>query len=159
MKRKTIKKFLTLMAKDTGEDLMPDHLWVRWHGLDGRFYNKLWKRLDGDNDIYLFEDVCDIGFELAIMGEDTKLKELHGDRLNKLYRYSKDMLDHYIMVTFFWKAFGFLIIKVIRPLMYKVVIPLYTLLRFAWMGWVLFTSIILDFLKEFGKFLIGRDPS
>jgi len=156
MKRKTIKKFLTLMAKDTGEDLMPDHLWVRWHGLDGKFYNKIWSRLDGDNDIYLFDDACDIGFEL-MMGDDTLLKELKGTRLNKLYRYSRDMLDHYRMVSLFWNAFGFSIKWIIKPLFYKVFIPGYIALKFVWIGWVLFVDILLDFCKEFGKFLIGKE--
>ena len=157
MKRNTIKKFLTLMSRDTGEDMMPDHLWVRWHGVDGKFYNKLWANLNGDNDPFLFDDYCDIGFELS-MGDDSKLKALSGDRLDKLYKYSREMLDHYRLVSFFWDSFGFVIRWIIRPFFYKVFIPLFKVFSYTWFVWVLFTDTILDFCKEFGRFLLGKEP-
>lgn len=114
MRKKIIKIFLQRLNKDTGEDVMPLYLWNRWYGPNSRFYNKIWNKLDGNNDPYLFDDFCQVGFEINFKKDNT-LKELSGSRFSKLYTFSKAMLFHYLLVSFFWNLVGFLIRKIVLP--------------------------------------------
>ena len=115
MKKKIIELFLHKLDKDTGGDVMPLHLWQRWYGLNSRFYNKLWKKFDGDYDPYLFDDFCEIGFDVNY-GNGEKIDSLEKPRLNKLYKFAKRMLIHYFLVSCFWASISFLIRKVAYPI-------------------------------------------
>jgi hypothetical protein len=108
MKRYIIKKFLTRYNKDSGEDAMPKHLWHRWYGIDGKFYKKLWAKLDGDNDEYLFDDFCDISFDVK-MGKPESISNLPKHRLNKLFLFSLGMYSHYLLVNTAYKIVEFCI--------------------------------------------------
>ena len=102
MKKTIIKAFLKRYNRDSGEIKMPPHLWHRWYGIDGRFYNAVWKSIGADKDDFIFDDFCDISFDVKNENYDS-LKKLHGSRLNRLYAFSWMMLVHYLMVTIFWK--------------------------------------------------------
>jgi len=108
MRKLIIKRFLTLYNRDSGEEKMLDHLWHRWYGVDSKFYQKLWNKLDGDNDEYLFEDFCDISFDVKNNNFDW-MKKLPRNRMHRLFLFSAGMLSHYILVSTFLKIIGFMI--------------------------------------------------
>jgi hypothetical protein len=82
---------------------MPIHLWHRWYGIDGQFYNSVWKYIGADEDEFVFDDFCDISFDIKHDNFDS-LKNLKGMRLKRLYSFSWRMLTHYLIVTAFWKT-------------------------------------------------------
>ena len=109
MKKIIIESFMARYSKShTVEGDMPKHIWHRWYGIDGRFYNILWSRLDGDNDEYLFDDFCDISFDVQ-NGNREWMKKLSKERLNKLFKFSFGMLTHFLVVNSFWKIVEFFI--------------------------------------------------
>jgi hypothetical protein len=126
MKKLIIKTFLRWINQAHGEDGMwPEYIKNRWYGVNSRFYNKIWGKLDGNNDPYLFDDFCDMGFDVHY-GDGIKLQALTGQRLQKLYRFARAMLLHYILVSAFWNIVGWLI----RYVAY----PVSTAANFVWLG-------------------------
>ena len=103
MKRTIIKAFLKRYNRDSSEIRMPPHLWHRWYGIDGRFYNAVWKKIKADKDDFVFDDFCDISFDVK-NGNFNSLKTLTGSRLNLLYAFAWRMLVHYLIVTAFWNT-------------------------------------------------------
>ena len=108
MKKIIIKIFSILYIRDSGKDMMPRHLWIRWYGFNAKYYTKLWEKLDGNNDEYLFDDFCD-----ACMADGKNIsdwmKKLSRNRLNKLFLFSAGMLLHYLYVAAIWETIGFAI--------------------------------------------------
>jgi len=146
-KQKVIKKFLIKLNKDTGDDIMPKHLMIRWNGFENKFYNKIWKELNGDNDIFLFDDFCEIGFDLS-QGMNISLVTLMGDRLDNLYKYSQAMLEHYRISTIIAETISWTIRWTIMPLFYLFILPVYIVLRYLWLGWVIFANYFIRFIGE-----------
>lgn len=108
MKKFIVRKFLTLYNRDSGKESMPSYLWHRWYGIDGRYYRKLWAKLDGDNDEYLFDDFCDITFDVKNNNFEWMIK-LSRERIHKLYLFSVGMLSHYLIITARMKVIEFII--------------------------------------------------
>ena len=117
MKKLIIASFMSLYNKDSGEDRMPNHLWHRWYGIDGKFYSKLWEKLEGDTDENLFDDFCDVSFDVKNRNFDW-MANLPRKRMHKLFLFSAGMLSHYLVVSFIWKITEFVIgvaYRVTRP--------------------------------------------
>jgi hypothetical protein len=87
---------------------MPNYLWHRWYGIDGRYYRKLWSKLDGDNDEYLFDDFCDTTFDVKNNNFEWMIK-LSRKRMHKLYLFSVGMLSNYLIITARMKVIEFII--------------------------------------------------
>jgi len=108
MRKLIIKKFLTLYNRDSGEFIMSEHLWYRWYGINSKFYQKLWNKLGGAEDKYLFDDFCDISFDVKNNNFQWMFTLPHR-RMNKLFLFSMGMLSHYLIVTVIWKVIEFMI--------------------------------------------------
>jgi len=134
---------------------MPEYLWNRWYGLDGKFYHKLWNKLDGDTDFFLFEDICETGFSLN-QKDDSTLNTLPLDRLNKLYQYSKSMLLHYLLVSIVWNTISFIVIRIFKPVFFHIFMPTYIAVRLLWAGWVIFSEIVFLFFRDMWLILVGE---
>jgi len=146
-KQKTIKKFITKYNKDMGDFMMPKHLNVRWNGTENRYYHKIWDELNGNEDQFLFDDFCEIGFDLNI-GSDMSLSCLMGDRLDNLYKYSKAMLSHYTTLTIISSIISLFIKNIITPVFYFIILPIYVILRTLWSGWIIFANYFVQYIKE-----------
>lgn len=145
IKQWVIKQFLTRINRDTGDEMMSDHLAFRWNGPNNENYNRLWDKLDGNNDQFLFDDYCEIGFDLS-QESNMSLACLFGDRLNNLFKFSLGMLLHYIWVSAISGIIGFGIKWIFRPFFYFIFLPVYTILSYLWLGWVIFANALVLFI-------------
>ena len=125
MKKAIIKRFMKLFNRHCGpeDDQMPKHVWLRWYGADGDFYNSHVTRIGGDDDDFFFNDFCDVSYDLR-KGSTESLTNLPEDQLNMLYRFSAGMLVHYRRVSCYWGVVGLAIQYVMVPVFYNVLMPL-----------------------------------